>query len=201
VRSRWSLQWAGGAGRARNSPAAARTHIERNCAGVVVSAACSTANAARHSYSNQGCCHGSSATTTCSCSPCSSSQQRVTALSPPPAPPACSTAAPHLTLLPPLPHPTPNPTRKPHPPPQPKDGTTWNDQLTLVHVKGGKAGKTDKEKERELQWDVGGPTISDVATAVQPYNCTIQELDVSAGAQGLVKTVSTRTQSVCLLAT
>ncbi|KAI8470366.1 MAG: hypothetical protein J3K34DRAFT_521384 [Monoraphidium minutum] len=75
---------------------------------------------------------------------------------------------------------------------QPKDGTPWNDQLTLVHVpvgrppkgdgKGG-AGKGDKEREREA-WDSGGPTIPDVATAVQPYNCAIQELEARGPTQG-----------------
>lgn len=71
----------------------------------------------------------------------------------------------------------------PPPRPQPKDGPSWNDQLTLVHVttKGpradGKTPRPEKEREREA-WDSGGPTIPDVATAVQPYNCAIQELEV-----------------------
>ncbi|GBF88643.1 hypothetical protein Rsub_01542 [Raphidocelis subcapitata] len=68
---------------------------------------------------------------------------------------------------------------------QPKDGTPWNDQLTLVHVAGGKPGKgegrqgrPDREREKEREaWDSGGPTIPDVATAVQPYNCAIQQLE------------------------
>ena len=46
-----------------------------------------------------------------------------------------------------------------------------------------KAPKVEKEREREA-WDSGGPTIPDVATAVQPYNTAIQELEVGCGAAG-----------------
>lgn len=43
-----------------------------------------------------------------------------------------------------------------------------------------KPGKGDKERDGGREgWDSGGPTIPDMATAVQPYNCTIKELEVS----------------------
>lgn len=55
---------------------------------------------------------------------------------------------------------------------QSKEGTVWNDQIHVLHIsKGGR----DKDKER---WDVGGPVIPDVQTAVQQYNSTVREMEV-----------------------
>lgn len=44
-----------------------------------------------------------------------------------------------------------------------------------MHVNPGSKGGKDKEREA---WGSGGPMIADVATATQPYNCTVQELEV-----------------------
>jgi hypothetical protein len=61
---------------------------------------------------------------------------------------------------------------------QAKDGTPWDDQVTILHVTKG------KEKER---WDVGGPVVADLQTATQPYNSLIVELDVSAEGIGIMQ--------------
>jgi hypothetical protein len=100
---------------------------------------------------------------------------------------AAGVAAAAASLLPARARTRPLTARRPTSLPQPKDGTAWSDHLTLVHVtassKSGKGegrpgkGERDKDKEREA-WDSGGPTIPDVTTAVAPYKCSIQQLEV-----------------------
>ena len=88
---------------------------------------------------------------------------------------------------------SPQPPHPHHKQQQPKDGTPWNDQLTLLHVvapsggRGGRGGGGERAPERGERgaWDSGGPTIPDVATATAAFNCAVVELEAGDAAAAL----------------